>query len=321
MRSSTAPTARPSVSRAFSNGSSSVLVVTVGASVEPYVRFTRQSKVRAVSSTKAGVTDAPPLDTSRTEAMSAPGRSARARAMAMKKVGGPARNEMRSRSTSANACSGSKRRTSTERRPAAPGTRTPLSSPEMWAIGAGIRTASPVPSPWTRAISEAFQLRPRCVCRTALGTPVEPDVKRTSATSEGRLGKVPVRTGSPPTASASAAGSEKASVSSSRTSAGSICPSAASTSAAPKECRTGAATAPIRQQARVRTAAARLLGTCQATASPRRTPRCRRPPATVATSASASPADSRVAPSTTSPPCVVSRVSSVGTSHGPPGCR
>ena len=34
-RSSTAPTARPSVSRAFSNGSSSVLVVTVGASVEP----------------------------------------------------------------------------------------------------------------------------------------------------------------------------------------------------------------------------------------------------------------------------------------------
>ena len=34
-RNSTAPTACPSVSRAFSNGSSSVLVVTVGASVEP----------------------------------------------------------------------------------------------------------------------------------------------------------------------------------------------------------------------------------------------------------------------------------------------
>ena len=201
-----------------------------------------------------------------------PGPSARARAMAMKKVGGPARKEMRSRATRASACSGSKRRTRTERRPAAPGTRTPLSSPEMWAIGAGISTASAGPRPWTRAISEAFQLRPRCVCSTALGIPVEPEVKRTSATSEGWLGKAPEGTGAPPTASASAAGSEKASGPISSTSAGSIWPSAAATSAAPNECRTGAATAPMRQQARVRTAAARLLGTCQATASPRRTP-------------------------------------------------
>ena len=54
----------------------------------------------------------------------------------------------------------------------------------------------------------------------------------------------------------------------SRTRAGSIWPRAASTSAAPNECSTGAATAPMRQQARVRTAAARLLGTCQATAWP-----------------------------------------------------
>ena len=128
--------------------------------------------------------------------------------MAMKKVGGPAKKEMRSRATRASACSGSKRRTRTERSPAAPGTRTPLSSPEMWAIGAGISTASAEPSPWTLAISEAFQLRPRCVCSTALGIPVEPEVKRTSATSEGALGKVPQGTGAPPTASASAAGSE-----------------------------------------------------------------------------------------------------------------
>ena len=96
---------------------------------------------------------------------------------------------MRSRATSARACSGSKRRTSTERRPAAPGTRTPLRSPEIWAIGAGIRTASAGPSPCTRAINDAFQLRPRWVCRTALGTPVDPDVKRTNATSEGSTGE------------------------------------------------------------------------------------------------------------------------------------
>ena len=134
---------------------------------------------------------------------------------------------MRSRATSASACSGSKRRTRTERRPAAPGTRTPLSSPEMWAIGAGISTASAGPRPWTRAINEAFQLRPRWVCSTALGIPVEPEVNRTRATSEGWLGKAPEGTGAPPTASASAAGSEKASVSSSSTRAGSIWSSAA----------------------------------------------------------------------------------------------
>ena len=105
------------------------------------------------------------------EDTSVPGPSASARAMAMKKVGGPARKEMRSRATSASACSGSKRRTRTERRPAAPGTRTPLSSPEMWAIGAGISTASAGPRPWTRAINEAFQLSPLCVWSTALGIP------------------------------------------------------------------------------------------------------------------------------------------------------
>ncbi len=115
-----------------------MLVVTVGASVEPYVRFTRQPNARAVSSTKAGVTEAPPLETRRTDETSTPGPSARARAIAMKKVGGPARNEMLSLATRASACSGSKRRTRTDRSPAAPGTSTPLSSPEMWAIGAGI---------------------------------------------------------------------------------------------------------------------------------------------------------------------------------------
>ncbi len=59
--------------------------------------------------------------------------------MAMKKVGGPAMNEIRSRPTSTRACSGSKRRISTARMPAAPGTSTPLSSPAMCAMGAGMQ--------------------------------------------------------------------------------------------------------------------------------------------------------------------------------------
>ena len=108
----------------------------------------------------------------------------------------------------------------------------------MWAIGAGMSTASVGPSPCTRAINEAFQLNPRWVWSTAFGTPVEPDVNRTRATSEGRLATAPAGTGAPPTASASAAGSENAAGSSSRTRAGSIWPRAAATSAAPKVCRT-----------------------------------------------------------------------------------
>ena len=175
-------------------------------------------------------------------------------------------------------------------------------------------------------MSEAFQLSPRWVCSTALGTPVEPEVKRTSATSEGRValgagrgtGAPPERLGErrrDPTAASVAELDHEP-----RARPG---PSASSTSAAPNECSTGAATAPSRQQARVSTAAARLLGTCQATASPRRTPRARRPPATAATRASAWAAESRVSPSTTSPPprAVESSASSVGTSHGPPGRR
>ena len=191
----------------------------------------------------------------------------------------------------------------------------------MCAIGAGMSTASAAPRPCTRAMREAFQLSPRCVCRTAFGTPVDPEVNRTSATSEGRLGEVPAPTAGPPSERANASGSEMASAASSTTRAGSIWPSAPSISAGPNECSSGAATAPRRQQARVRTAAARLLGTCQATASPRPTPRPRNPPATVATSASMAAAPRRVSPSTTSPPWSVASASSVGTSQGPPGLR
>ena len=241
--------------------------------------------------------------------------------MAMKKVGGPAMNVTRSCSTSDRACSGSKRRTSTARIPEAPGTSTPLSSPETWAIGAGISTASAGPSPCTRVISAAFQLSPRWVCSTALGVPVEPDVNSTNATSEVRAGQAAAGTGSPPRASVSAVGSDRASCSSSTTRRGPTWVSAASTSERPKECSTGAATAPRRQHALVSTMAARLLGSCQATVSPGRTPRVRRPPETVATSALAPAALSRASPSTTSPAWAVRSASRVGTSQAAPGCR
>ncbi len=58
----------------------------------------------------------------------------------------------------------------------------------MWAIGAGMSTASDGPSPCTLAMSVAFQLSPRCVCSTALGIPVDPDVNKTTATSAGCVG-------------------------------------------------------------------------------------------------------------------------------------
>ena len=286
--------------------------------------MTRQSNARAVSSTKAGVTDAPPLEIRRTEETlgGAPGAAASAPAMAMKKVGGPARNETRSCATSTSACSGSKRRTNTARIPAAPGTSTPFSRPEMWAMGAGISTASDRPSPCTRAISAAFQLSPRCVCSTALGTPVEPEVKRTSATSEGRLGRDPLATGAPPSVAASAAASDSASGASSTTRAGSTWARARSTSAGPNECSTGrrhGADAPTGPGQHRRGQAVRHLP--RHGVAPAARPRSASPPATKATSASASAADRRVAPSTTSPPWAEINASSVGTSHGPPGRR
>ena len=193
----------------------------------------------------------------------------------------------------------------------------PVEQPEMWAIGAGIRTASAGPRPCTRAISDAFQLRPRWVCRTALGTPVEPEVKRTSATSEGRLGEAPDGTGGAADGLGERHGVGKGVRldlqlrAPGRSGRGPLSRRRRRTSAGP-----GAATAPMRQQARVRTAAARLLGTCQATAWPRRTPRGSQSAGDHRHECVGLGADRRVAPSTTSPPCAVSRASSVGTSQG-----
>ena len=180
--------------------------------------------------------------------------------MAMKKVGGPAMNVTRSRSTSDSACSGSKRRTSTARIPEAPGTSTPLSSPETWAIGAGINTASAGPSPCTRVISAAFQLSPRWVCSTALGVPVEPDVNSTNATSEVRAGHAAAGTGSPPRASASAAGSDSALLVELDDEARPDLGQRGFDLGRPKECSTGAATAPRRQQARVEDRGGQAVG-------------------------------------------------------------
>ena len=101
---------------------------------------------------------------------------------------------------------------------------------------------------------------------------------------------------------------------------GSIWASAAVDVGAPKECRTGAATAPMRQQARGRTAAARLLGTCQATASPAAHPpgvQAAGHPAPRGRSGRRARAES--APSTTSPPWALSSASRVGTVPGTAG--
>ena len=83
--------------------------------------------------------------------------------MAMKKVGGPAMNEMRSSRHQRQRPSGSKRRTSTARMPAAPGTSTPLSRPEMWAMGAGMSTAS------RRAEAVHPRHQPRLAAQAAVG--------------------------------------------------------------------------------------------------------------------------------------------------------
>src|SRR5437764_1007429 len=67
MRTSTSPVGRPSVSRALSGGSPAWLVVTVGASVEPYVRLTTAPKSALACSTNADVTPAPPDEMRRSD--------------------------------------------------------------------------------------------------------------------------------------------------------------------------------------------------------------------------------------------------------------
>ena len=119
------------------------------------MRFTRQAKASAVASTKAGLTDAPPVETSRRLAT----RSARNRLDAViweKKMGGAPMNVTRSSSMSRRPSSGSQPAMSTLGMPAAAGSRTPFSSPDTCARGAGMSTASLGPSPWTATIEVAL---------------------------------------------------------------------------------------------------------------------------------------------------------------------
>ena len=194
-------------------------VVTVGASVDPYVRFTTQPSRSAASATNAAVTPAPPHDTRRNDSTRA-GAKPGAPINPTKNVGGPIMNVMPSRSMRDSASSGSQRAMSTHFIGTTAGSSTPLSKPEMSASGAGMRIASSGVNPWTRAISEPLYVNAWSVCMTPFGVPLEPDVNRIAATSSG---------------SAMRRGSSAADIT--------------STSARPARWWIGAATAPICQQA------------------------------------------------------------------------
>jgi hypothetical protein len=64
------------------------VVATVGASVEPYARFTTAPSSLRARSTKAGVTSAPPQDSSRSELVRCDAKEGSS-ISARKKVGGP----------------------------------------------------------------------------------------------------------------------------------------------------------------------------------------------------------------------------------------
>ncbi|HXW31836.1 MAG TPA: hypothetical protein VEJ21_02000 [Acidimicrobiales bacterium] len=167
-----------------------------------------------------------------------------------------------------------------------------------------------------------------------MGTPVDPEVKSTTAGSAGC-------TGTEPEPTAGAAGSTPSSASivaapgistdpgtapagmfpADSTSAGSTWSSAASTSPAPRRWCNGAATAPMRQQARYRTTPAAELGSCQATTCRRRTPARCSAPATVATACSMAGPSRRWRSSTTDALVAAMTASNGARSHGPPGRR
>ena len=302
-----------------------MLVVTVGASVEPYVRFTRAPNASPACSTKAAVTPAPPLEIRRrlsTRRGAKPGADMRP----TKNVGGPIMNVMRSRSMVASASSGLHFAMSEARIGSAPGISTALSSPDTCASGAGMRIASSGASSWALIITCVLYASPRCVWSAAFGAPLEPDVNSATARSLGRAADRV--TGAPASSSfGSRALGPRTSSGGSHTRASSE-PSMRSTSAGPAWWWIGAAIAPSRQHARYSTTASCQFGDCHATTSRRRTPAARRPPASAAIRPS-SAVPSRRTPaesSTTRSPSArraasVTTASSVGMSHGPPGAR
>ena len=145
-----------------------------------------------------------------------------------------------------------------------------------------------------RAIRRAFQLRPRCVCSTALGVPVEPEVKRTTR----HVGR-PDRLGPPaPPVAANATAARRIRERASRptsTNSGRVDLGQRGDRPRPAEgVQERCGDRPDAPAGAGRTAAARLFGSCQATASPRRDPRARRPPATGATRSRRPGAEPRV---------------------------
>ena len=134
-------------SPARSGGSPACQVETTGASVDPYVRFTTAPNASPACSTNAGVTPAPPHEISRIVA-TASWLKLGAAIIVWKNVGGPIMNVTPSLRTRSTARSGDHRSMSTEVSPPAPGCITAFDRPEMWAIGAGIRTMSRSSRPW-----------------------------------------------------------------------------------------------------------------------------------------------------------------------------
>ena len=143
------------MSRARSTLSWGPEVVTVGASVDPYVRLTRHPNDSLVASTNAGLTEAPPVETSRRlRTLSRP--KPADPAICEKNTGGAPMNDTCSSSIRRTASSGSHAAMSTVGIPAIAGMSTPLSSPDTCANGAGMSTASSLPSPCTATMSEAL---------------------------------------------------------------------------------------------------------------------------------------------------------------------
>jgi hypothetical protein len=108
-----------------------------------------------VASTNAGLTDAPPVETRRRLCTRSRPNAADP-AIWEKKTGGAPMNDTRSSSILRTPSSGSHAAIRTVGIPAVAGMRTPLRSPETWASGAGINTASPRPSPCTPTMRAAL---------------------------------------------------------------------------------------------------------------------------------------------------------------------
>ncbi len=250
-----------------------------------------------------------------------------------KYTGGPIIKVIPRSGTRRLARSASHRSMSTVRIPTVAGSSTPLSSPEMWASGAGMSTASLGRRPWASAMVRALPASPRWVWSTTFGSPVEPEVNSATATSAplatlSRTGAWVIRSThsglAAPTVSAPGR-SPRVEPGPASTRRGSREPTMPATSAGPTWWWMGTATAPRRQQARNNKTASTRLGSCHTTASRRRTPAARSPPANASTLESTAAVSSSTEESASAVPsgrgAMPASPSSVGTSQAPPGRR